>query len=106
MVSTRGDGGQSTPLMAAAVVLAAVVLWILAGRAGVAVDAARARTAADAAALAGAAEGRPAAEDHAGANGGVVVSYRTVDDDVVVTVRVGEAKATARARRTGEWPTG
>ena len=60
---------------------------------------ARARTAADAAALAGAAEGEDAARRLAAANGGEVVLRSPVrGDEVVVRVRVGDVEAEARAR--------
>jgi hypothetical protein len=61
------------------------------------VDAARARTAADAAALAGAADGRAAAASVARDNGGMLESFTPVADDVIVRVRVGQAVAEARA---------
>jgi hypothetical protein len=70
---------------------------------GAAGDAARARTAADAAALAGASAGRGAATALAESNGGHLVSYRSVAGGessapgVVVVVAVGEARAAARA---------
>jgi hypothetical protein len=71
----------------------------------VVIDGARARTAADAAALAGAAEGRPAAAALARVNGGRLVAYRAEGPSVVVTVAVGRARATARARQDGTWCT-
>jgi hypothetical protein len=68
------------------------------GRVGVeVVTASRASAAADAAALAGAAEGREAAERLATANGGVLVAYASEGREVQVAVRVGEAEAVARA---------
>jgi len=85
------------------VVLAGVILLALAREGGIAVEAARARTAADAAALAGAAEGRAAAVRLADANDGRLLRYRPEGRDVVVTVRVGRADATARARQDGTW---
>ncbi|MCY4423310.1 MAG: hypothetical protein OXC06_09595 [Acidimicrobiaceae bacterium] len=73
-------------------------------------DSAAARTAADAAALAGAAAGRDAAASMAHANGGVLVSYHEEqaagDADallVTVAVRVGRAGQTARAEQQVEW---
>lgn len=57
----------------------------------------RARTAADAAALAGVADGRGAAVELARANGGVLVAWSESNDVVTVTVRVGDRAATARA---------
>jgi hypothetical protein len=92
------ERGQATPLVAAVVVFAAIVAFALVRAGGVAVDGARARTAADAAALAGAADGRPAAARLAAANGGRLVRYRAVGDDVVVEVAVGRVTARARAR--------
>lgn len=97
------DGGQATPLVAVALVLAALAVLGLVGHGGEVLDAARARTAADAAALAGAAEGRHAATRLAGANGATLERYRSEGRDVVVTVQLGRARATARARREGTW---
>ena len=104
------DRGQAVPLMAALLLLAmgAVVAIIEIGR--LLNESAAARTAADAAALAGAAEGRDAAESMAHSNGGVLVSYREEQasdgpDALLVTVgvRVGRASQTARAERQVEW---
>ncbi len=68
---------------------------------GVAIaDRARARTAADAAALAGAAEGEDAARDVAEANGGELLHIETNGDEVRVRVRFGDVDAYARARAT------
>jgi hypothetical protein len=84
----------------ALLVLAAGGAVVLLGRVGgAAVDRASARTAADAAALAGAAEGRAAAERLATADGGRIVSYRQQGMETEVRVRVGQASALARARR-------
>lgn len=72
-------------------------------------EGAQATTAADSAALAGAAQGRDAAAAMASANGGMLVSYVEAfgDDDsvmlVTVQVRVGRAVRSARAERTVEW---
>jgi D-alanyl-D-alanine carboxypeptidase len=63
-------------------------------------DRARARTAADAAALAGAADGDRVARQVAEANGADLVEIRRTGDEVVVQVRVGEVEAYARARAT------
>lgn len=57
----------------------------------------RARTAADAAALAGVSEGRSGAAELARANGGALVGWSTSGDEVTVIVRVGDRTATARA---------
>jgi hypothetical protein len=95
-----GDGGQATPLAVAmmAVVLAAMVGLVPAARA--LADRAQARTAADAAALAGAVEGEDAARALADENGAVLLAFRRTGTDVVVRVRVGAADAYARARAT------
>jgi hypothetical protein len=92
-----GDRGQAVPLVVGVVVVAAVVVVALGRFAVGAVDAARARTAADAAALAGASAGRVAASSAADDNGGVLVSFVMTGDDVLVEVRVGQATARARA---------
>ena len=95
----RSDDGQATVLLLAVVVLAMVVIVAI-GRFGAGVvDAARARTAADAAALAGAAHGRAAAAALASRNGGELESFvEAPDGAVLVTVRVH--RVTARARAT------
>jgi len=98
-----GEQGQATVLVAVGLALAAAVLLAVVSAGSVVVDGARARTAADAAALAGAAEGREAAAVLAGANGGRVVTYRAEGTGVTVTVVVGRARATARAQRDGTW---
>jgi predicted aspartyl protease len=95
---TGRERGQATPLVAAVVVFAAIVAFALVRAGRVAVDSARARTAADAAALAGAADGRGAALRLAAANGGHLVRYRVLGADVVVEVDVGGVSARARAR--------
>jgi hypothetical protein len=92
-----GEEGQAVPF-GLALAGFAVVLTMAVGRlAGDVVDAARARRAADAAALAGVAGGRIAAERLAAANGAVVLEWGRQDHEVTVTVRVGDAHATARA---------
>jgi 2-keto-4-pentenoate hydratase len=60
-------------------------------------DREQARTAADAAALAGVRGGRPASSTLAERNGGVLVSWSTDGTAVTVTVRVGDETAIARA---------
>lgn len=91
--------GAVTPLMVAFVFLMGVFVLVI-GRLGVgAVSQAQARTAADAAALAGAAEDREAAEEIAEANGAKLVTFERLGSDTRVTVIVGKARATARARR-------
>ena len=101
--SQVGERGQATPLVAIALLLAGALTLALVDHGGRVIDAARARTAADAAALAGAAEGREAATRLAEANGGRISSYRAEGRDVVVAVVVGEATARARASLDGTW---
>jgi hypothetical protein len=93
------ERGQAAPL-AAAVVAMAVVLTVAVGRlAGDLVDAARARTAADAVARASVIGGRAAGEQLAARHNATVIGWSRYGDDVLVTVRVG--KAVVRARATG-----
>jgi hypothetical protein len=87
------------PLVLAVVALAVVVILALVPLAQAAVQRARARTAADAAALAGAAEGEDSAREVAEANGGELVGWKAAGTDVWVTVTVGDARAVAKARR-------
>jgi Flp pilus assembly protein TadG len=92
-----GDEGQLLPLMAVVMVMVALMAVGLV-RFGVGVaDRARARTAADAAALAGARDGEDMAGRVAQDNGAELRSYVSRDHRVEVTVRVGESEATARA---------
>ena len=93
----RFDGGQAVPLTAALVAVAAVLVLGIGHLAGDVVDAGRARAAADAAALAGVTGGPGAAATFAVRNGATLVRWRREGADVVVTVRVGDAVATARA---------
>lgn len=93
------DGGQIVPLMA--FVLAVVVLMgLLVVRTGLQVDRrARAQSAADAAALAGATEGEDVAGSVTEANGAVLETFEVRGSEVEVVVRIGDQRATARARR-------
>jgi hypothetical protein len=93
------DEGQVLPLMMAVVAFAVAVLLALVPLAEAAGDRARARTAADAAALAGAADGEDAARAIAEANGATLVSWRADGTEVWVEVRSGGARAVAKARR-------
>ena len=96
-----GEGGQVLPLVVVVMMLAALVA-IGAVRLGVGVtDRARARTAADAAALAGARDGEDVAGEVAADNHGELLAYVARDGEVEVTVRVGGS--TARARATLRW---
>jgi hypothetical protein len=92
------DRGQAMPLAAAMVALATVTMLALAP-VGAALDRrTRARTSADAAALAGAAEGEGAARRLAEANGGRLVDFEADGDRVVVEVQVGDVSAYASAQ--------
>jgi hypothetical protein len=95
------DRGQAVPLGAAmlAVVAVALVALVPVGRA--LAERAQARTAADAAALAGAAEGEGSAREVAGDNGGELLDFRQAGSEVRVRVRVGAVDAYARARASG-----
>lgn len=95
----RPDAGQAVPLLLAVVALIAVVMAATAHFGARVVAEEQAQVAADAAALAGLDGGRPAAERLARANGGALVAFAGGDLDVQVTVRVGDATATARATR-------
>jgi len=81
--------------LAAVMVVMAAALAVLGRRA---VDAAGAQTAADAAALAAVQGGPTAARALAEANGAELVDLRREGGDTLVTVRVGDRTATARAR--------
>ena len=84
-------------MMLVVVVVAVVVALALVPLIRGAHDRAAARTAADAAALAGAAEGEDAAREVAAANGAELVSWRAVGSDVWVVVTLGDARAEAKA---------
>jgi hypothetical protein len=101
------------PLLAVAVGLTAVLVLGLAHMGRVVADRAQARTAADAAALAGAAEGEGTARSLASANGAELTRFETDGDEVTVEVVVEGVRAHARARRrvvvsaaTGPFPGG
>ena len=95
----RSDAGQIVPMVA--LILAIVVLiGLLVVRLGLQVDErARAQSAADAAALAGATEGEDVAGSVTQANGAVLESFVVQGSEVEVVVRLGDERATARARR-------
>ncbi len=92
--------GSVLPLVALLIVAAGGLCVGLGRLGGDAVQAAQARTAADAAALAGAAEGEGVARDVADDNGAVLVAFVQDGLDVEVRARVGDAEAVARATRT------
>jgi ABC-type Na+ efflux pump permease subunit len=87
------------PLLAGVLALVATLLIGLVALGNMVGDRARAQTAADAAAWAGAAKGRPAAVAMAAENHGELESFAARQGEVEVTVRVGDAEATSRARR-------
>ncbi len=95
--AVRDERGQAVPLAAALVAIAAMLVLGIGAMAGDVRDAGRARAAADAAALAGVVGDRPASATLAAANGAILVGWAREGPDVVVTVRVGSATATARA---------
>ena len=103
--SGGAERGQATPLAVLILALTGSVLLLLAEMGGAAIDRAEARTAADAAALAGAVEGPTAARELAAIAGGEVIDSRQDATGFTVTVRVGDATTTARAEAIGG-PTG
>jgi hypothetical protein len=100
-MDVRDRRGQATPLALAVIVLAVVAVVAIAELGGNVVDAGRARTAADAAALAGVEGGRDASARIAALNGATLTAWTGRPDGagvlVTVTVRVGRAMATASA---------
>ncbi len=97
------DRGQMLPFMALILVAIVGLLAFFVRLAPLVDDAARARTAADAAALAGAVDGRAAAQQFANANGAELVNFNRVNRKVTVRVRVGSASAVASAEATIRW---
>lgn len=103
MSDHRRDRGQALPWMML-VVAAAMTLVVVAVRLATVVDdSARARTAADAAALAGAAAGEPAARDLAERNGADLLLFERTWRGVRVEVRVGDVQARAEASASIVW---
>ena len=99
MADHERDRGQALPWMMM-VVAAAITLIVVAVRLAIVVDdAARARTAADAAALAGAAAGDLAARDLAERNGDELLSFERTWREV----RVGDVEARAEASASTVW---
>jgi predicted MarR family transcription regulator len=91
------DRGQAMVLILAVVVMASLSV-VAVGLFGVRlVDRGRARTAADAAALAATVGGRAAAQRLAADNGARLVQFTQVGETVTVVVDVGGERATARA---------
>lgn len=96
----RRDYGQTLPLVAALLVLLGALTAVVIETAVILDDRAQARTAADAAALAGAVDGETAARELAARNGARLEEYALEDGEVTVVVRVGRARARARAATT------
>ena len=95
----EGDAGQIVPMLAV-VVAVIVVMALVVVRTGLQVDRrARVQSAADAAALAGATEGEDVAGSVTEANGAVLETFEVRGSEVEVVVRIGDQRATARARR-------
>lgn len=98
--SRRDEAGQIMPLVLVLVALGAAMALLVAELGVIAVDRARARSAADAAALAAATErgdARTVAREFAAANGARLESFEHVGGEVLVVVSIGRARATARA---------
>jgi hypothetical protein len=99
------ERGQAVPLALVVVAVAILATVAIAELGGNVVDAGRARTAADAAALAGVEGGREASATVAAENGATLVSWSSRPDGdgstVTVTVRVGRARASAAASNRG-----
>ena len=96
------ERGSMAPLVALVVVLAGAACLVLGRLGGVATATARAQTAADAAALAGAADGPDAARALARANGARVARLDVDGDAVEVAVVVGDDVAAVARARSGE----
>ena len=95
----RNDAGQAVVLVLAVAVVV-VLCMVAVGRFGSrVVRIEQAQVAADAAALAGVDGDRAAASAIAAANGGTLVAFRVIGDDVLVTVVVEGVRASARASR-------
>jgi hypothetical protein len=95
------ERGSVTPFVAILMVLVGMLCLGLGRLGGTATARARAQTAADAAALAGAAEGEDAARELARANGAEVLEVRTEGADLQVLVRIRGVEAWARATARG-----
>ncbi|MCU1375181.1 MAG: hypothetical protein JWO68_2467 [Actinomycetia bacterium] len=98
----QDERGSVAPLVALLVVAVGGLCLGLGRMGGVATAKAQAQTAADAAALAAAADGPSAAGPMARANGAEVVRVEPDGDEVTVVVRLGQVTAAARATGRGE----
>ena len=97
----RSERGSATPFVVVAMVTAGALALQIGRLGGAAAARAKAQTAADASALAGAADGREAARALAEANGARLVEYEELGSDARVVVELGPATARGRARREG-----
>jgi hypothetical protein len=97
----RSERGSATPFVVLAMVTAGVLALQVGRLGGAAAARAKAQTAADASALAGAADGREAARALAEANGARLAEYEELGSDTRVVVQLGPAQARGRARRAG-----
>ena len=88
---------MTSPLLALLVAAVAALSLGLGRMGAVAADRARAQTAADAAALAGAVEGEAAARELAAANGATLVQFDRGKGTAQVVVRYDDATAVAKA---------
>ena len=102
-VEMKSERGQALPLLMVVLGIALVAMISVVHISGRAAVVARAQTAADAAALAGAASGRPGAADLAAANGADLDVFVVDGAHVQVVVSIGEVTAEARAVRRSEW---
>lgn len=91
------EKGQVVPLFIVIIFVGIVTVFLLGKLGQQATERARAQSAADAAALAGVAGGEDAAAETARDNQASLVSYVHVGQKVEVTVRLGNAEASARA---------
>jgi hypothetical protein len=105
-VRWRGEAGQALPWMLLLGMIGLSLIVVAVRIAPVLNDAAQARTAADAAALAGAAVGEGEARTIAVANGAELLEYRRSGLTVTVLVRVGDVRARARAVAGVRWVPG
>ena len=96
-MSRRDRGSAMVMVVVVSVAFTAAGGAALAGLSRDLIDVSRARSAADAAALASVEGGPAAASELAAANGATLVSWARVGSDVVVEVRIGDATARARA---------
>ena len=94
----RGEAGQAMPLVLVVVAASVGAMLLLGALGGRALLSAKAQTAADAAALAGAAEGPEAADELARLNGSASAGVEGGVGDATVTARVGGVDAVARAQ--------